>query len=53
MRSAHRLAILILVDALLTLAVVHRAQQHEQALKLRVLAVRAIELSRSRHKAMR
>jgi hypothetical protein len=53
MRDGRRLAILVLVDALLTLGVVHRAQQHQDAIKVRSMAVDAIDLSRLRQEAMR
>ena len=49
MRDGRRL----LVDALLTLGVVHRAQQHQDAIKVRSMAVDAIDLSRLRQEAMR
>ena len=53
MRDGRRLAILVLLDALLTLAVVHRAHQHHEASELRAMAVGVIELSRSRQEARR
>ena len=53
MNDARRLALLILVDALLTVAVVHRAQQHAEADQIRALAVGTITAARARHQAMR
>jgi len=53
MRDGRWLALLILIDALLTLAVVHRAQQHAEANEVRRLAVGTLQAARVRHEAMR
>jgi len=53
MKDGRRLALLILVDALLSVAVVHRAQQHADARELRRLAVDTIEAARTRNQVLR
>lgn len=53
MRTSRRLATLILIDAILTVAVVHRAQQHTDAYERRQQAVSVIGLAERRHQAMR
>lgn len=53
MHAARRLALLILIDALLTVAVVHRAQQHEEARAVRRLALEVITAINSRRAARR
>jgi hypothetical protein len=53
MRNSRWLALLVLLDALLALAVVHRAQQHADANELRRQAIEVIQAARARHKAVR
>jgi hypothetical protein len=53
MHAARRLALLVLIDALLTLAVVHRVQQHEEAQAVRRLALEVISAANSRRSVRR
>jgi uncharacterized membrane-anchored protein len=53
MHAARRLALLILIDALLTLGVVHRAQQHAQAQEVRRLALQVVSAANAWRSARR